>query len=108
MEYAREKVFTKEVKEEIYDLCKARWEWYKEQDGAYYPSRHDQKVFNDVAEHYGLPYQLIDEIYDEVSKEKAEGIVKGMSKAQMAQMLDQIVKGNAETPWGQMELKKKK
>lgn len=108
MAYKQEKVFTKEVKKEIHDFCEKRWEFYKEKDGAYFPSKHDTKVFDDVSEHYGLPCQLIEEIFNEVSKEKAEAMVKGMNKKQMAQMFDQIVKGNAETPWGQAELKKNK
>lgn len=108
MAYIREKCLTREVKEEIFNYCKSRWDFYKEQDGAYYPSKHDVKVITDAAEHYGIRYQDANEIYDEVSKEKAKAMVKGMTKAQMAQMFDGIVKGNAETPWGQMELNKKK
>ena len=104
----QEKVITKEVKEEIHDLCDSRWDYYKKQDGAYYPSKHDDKVFADVAEHFCITSNEAENYFNEIAKEKAEAQLKGMSKAQMVKMFDEIVKGNAETPWGQIELNKKK
>lgn len=102
------KSFTQEEKKQIHDYCKERWGYYQKMDGAYYPSKHDVKVINDAANHYGISYQDADDIFMEISKAEADQMVKGMSKTQMVNLFDSIIKGNADTPWGQMELKNKK
>lgn len=87
-------------KKGIYNYCEKMWDKLKEEDGAYYPSKHDDLVFDDAAKHFNLSVNQIKDIHGEVSRELADARIKGMTKEQMLSEMKQIAENNAETPWG--------
>jgi len=90
-------------KKEIYNYCEALWDQYKLEDGGYFPSKHDKKVFQEAAEHFNMDSSEIEEIWHCVSKIEAGQQVKGLSKKQIKAEMFDIVKDNAETPWGKQK-----
>lgn len=92
---------------EVYQYCQDRWDFYEVKDGGYYPSKHDHRVFEDAAQEFGMTSEAVMKVFDKIDKlHVQQQHIERMSKTQMAQMFDNIVKGNAETPWGAHEIKK--
>lgn len=90
----------------VYQFCQDRWDYYQAKDGGYYPSKHDPKVFEDVSKKFCITTEVAKEIFGKVDKVHVQQQhIEKMSKAELAQMFDKIIKGNAETPWGAKEIK---
>lgn len=106
MNTTKSKVWDKESKEELHKFCVNRWDYYKDADGGYYPSRHDEKVITEAAEQFAISYEDAEKLFNEIDKEKADNLVKPMSKSEILKLFESILKNNAETPWGQAELNK--
>lgn len=91
---------------EIYNYCEERWDYYEKRDGGYYPSKHDNTVLNEAANKFNITSKEAERAYSKISSEKANKMVKGLSKKQIVAKTEEIVRGNKETPWG-MGLDKK-
>lgn len=61
---------------QIYMYCKKRWEYYEKKDGAYLPSKHDKRVFEDASKEFGLPESQCEACFDMIDKPLAEHMVK--------------------------------
>lgn len=86
-------------KKGIYNYCIKKWDELKEKDEGYFPSKHDDVVFEDAAKHFNLTEDEVNKIFSEVSKEIADKNVKGLTQEEKLQQLKQIVRDNAENPW---------
>lgn len=94
--------------ENLHKYCISRWEYYKEKDGAYLPSKHDAAVFSDASEYFKLSESACEYWFNKVDKVEADKKVKGIkSQADFKALCDEIVKGNGENPWGTEETLKK-
>lgn len=86
-------------KKGIYNYCIKKWDDLKEKDGGYFPSKHDDVVFEETAKHFNLSVDEVGKIFSEVSKEIADKNVKGLTQEEMLKQIKQIVGDNAESPW---------
>jgi len=86
-------------KKGIYNYCNKNWAELKEKDNGYFPSKHDDAVFEDVAKHFNLSVDEVSKVFSEVSKEISDKNVKGLTQEEMLQQMKQIVGDNAESPW---------
>ncbi|KNY26349.1 hypothetical protein [Pseudobacteroides cellulosolvens] len=92
----------------VYEFCDTKWKYYIKRDGAYYPSKHDDLVLNEAASEFNITFDEAKAIFNKVSNEIVQEEVKGMSQNQIRNAIKDVIEGNAETPWGQEKLKKKK
>lgn len=94
----------------VYQFCQSKWDFYQAQDGGYYPSKHDPKVFNDASKKFDITSAEAKKIFNKIDHEHVaaqQDKIDHMSKPQLAEALKKIVEGNAETPWGAQKVKNK-
>ncbi|AGK96770.1 hypothetical protein [Clostridium pasteurianum] len=84
----------------IWEYCENRWDFYKQKDGGYYPSKHDDVVLNEVADKFNISAKEVKCIFNKVSYDKAQDQIKGMTQEQIKNELEKVVRNNKETPWG--------
>ena len=86
---------------QIYMYCKKRWGYYKKRDGAYLPSKHDKKVFEDASKEFDLPASQCEECFDMIDKPLAEHMVKeAIRNGKTLELCDEVLGDNGENPWG--------
>jgi transcription termination factor Rho len=88
----------KELK--IWKYCEGRWNFYKQKDNGYYPSKHDIVVLTEVADKFNMSIKEIESVFNKVSYDKAQEQIKGMTKEEIKNELEKIARNNKETPWG--------
>lgn len=91
---------------EIYTFCESRWNYYEKRDKGYFPSKHDSLVFEEASRHFNISLEEVEKSFNKIAKLKADQEVKNMTKKQMVDTFENILRNNKETPWGQ-ELDKK-
>jgi hypothetical protein len=86
---------------QIYMYCKKRWEYYEKKDGAYLPSKHDKRVFEDASKEFGLPESQCEACFDMIDKPLAEHMVKeAIRNGKSLELSDEVLGSNGENPWG--------
>lgn len=87
--------------EKIYRFCKERWKVYEKQDGAYLPSKHDKKVFEDASKEFGISEKECEYWFDCVDKPIAEQLVQdAIKEGKYFELCEFALNGNGENPWG--------
>ena len=87
--------------ERVHRFCVNRWEFYKKQDGAYLPSKHDRQVFEDASKEFNLSASACEYWFNKVEKPLAEKKVReGIANGDFKKMCEEIMVGNGESPWG--------
>lgn len=92
----------KEIKnEDIYMFVRNRWDFYKERDGVYLPSKHDKQVYKDASKEFGIPDEECECRFNAVNKGIAEEKVKkAIASGKIEALFDEILVANGESPWG--------
>lgn len=87
--------------EKIHKFCVDRWEFYKERDGAYLPSKHDKQVFEDASKEFNLPVSACEYWFNKVDKPIADKMVNESRKnGKFKELCETVLAGNGESPWG--------
>ncbi|AKA70164.1 hypothetical protein [Clostridium scatologenes] len=86
---------------QIYTYCNERWAFYKKIDGGYYPSKHDSVVLEEVAKKFNITPEKAEKIYRKIVATKTVKQCKGLTNKEKDKLLEDIVRDNKETPWGQ-------
>lgn len=87
--------------EKIHKFCIDRWEFYKKQDGAYLPSKHDKQVFEDASKEFGISARSCEYWFNKIDKPLAEKMVKeSIKNGSFKQLCNDVLMGNGENPWG--------
>lgn len=87
--------------EKVHKFCIDRWEFYKKQDGAYLPSKHDKQVFEDASKEFGISARSCEYWFNKIDKPLAEKMVKeSIKNGSFKQLCNDVLVGNGENPWG--------
>lgn len=87
--------------EKIHKFCIDRWEFYKKQDGAYLPSKHDKQVFEDASNEFGVSAKCCEYWFNKIEKPLAEKMVKeSIYNGNFMKLCEDVLVGNGESPWG--------
>lgn len=87
--------------EKIHKFCVNRWEYYKNKDGAYLPSKHDKQVFEDASKEFNLSTSACEYWFNKVDKPLAEKKVKeAIANGEFKKLCEEVIVGNGESPWG--------
>lgn len=90
----------------VFEYCEQLFMKLKEQDGGYYPSKHDELVISETAKKFSLSPLEVDRIYDEYTKQSADIEIKKINKLPlplrkkvMLQYGADIIKENKDLPF---------
>lgn len=87
--------------EKVHKFCVDRWDFYKNRDGAYLPSKHDKQVFEDASKEFNLSASACEYWFNKVDKPLAEKRVKeAIDNGAFKKLCEEVVIGNGENPWG--------
>lgn len=92
----------------IRNYCLRKWDEYKERDGIYSPSKHDNLVLSDAAEHFNMDINEIERIFNKVDSVISNEMVSKMSFSEKLKLWNEILEDNANSPWGQAKLRRNK
>lgn len=84
---------------ELYDFCNSRWEYYIAKDGGYYSSKHDEIVFRETSEKFGVTPEEAYEIFQRVGKPIADEEVSKMTPREIRDTAIKIIIDNKENPF---------
>lgn len=90
----------------IYEYCENLYDKYSKDDGGYYPSKHDKKVFEEASKHFDISLDKVKKIYNDMSKISANKWIKKkgkISKDDSLKYLSDIVKNNRDLPFYKLE-----
>ncbi|MCI5586425.1 MAG: hypothetical protein MR384_00830 [Lachnospiraceae bacterium] len=91
--------------EKIHKFCVDRWEFYKERDGAYLPSKHDKQVFEDASKEFNMPVSACEYWFNKVDKPLAEKKVsEAIANGEFKKLCEEVMIGNGESPWGLQDI----
>lgn len=92
----------------IHGFCVDKWEFYKERDGAYLPSKHDKKVFEDASKEFNMPVSACEYWFNKIDKPLAEKKVsEAVANGEFKKLCEEVMIGNGENPWGLQDIFRK-
>lgn len=87
--------------EKVHRFCVNRWDYYKNKDGAYLPSKHDKQVFEDASKEFNMPASACEYWFNKADKPLAEKRVKeAIANGEFKKLCEEVIVGNGESPWG--------
>lgn len=87
--------------EKVHRFCVNRWDYYKNKDGAYLPSKHDKQVFEDASKEFNMPASACEYWFNKADKPLAEKRVKeAITNGEFKKLCEEVIVGNGESPWG--------
>ncbi len=94
----------------IVESCQKYFMDLEAQDGGYYPSKHDKKVFDFVAKEFGITEEEVLRVYDEYTKhaaeiemEKIKKLPPALRKKAIQDKFSDILRNNRDLPYYKME-----
>lgn len=94
----------------VFEYCEQLFMKLKEQDGGYYPSKHDEFVISETAKYFSLSISEVNRIYNEYTKQSADIQIKKINrlplplrKKVMLQRGTDIMKENKDLPFYKFE-----
>lgn len=94
----------------IVEACQKKFKDFELQDGGYYPSKHDKKVFELVSKEVSLTEEEVIRIYDEYTKhaadiemEKIKKLPVALRKKVMQNKFSDILRNNRDLPYYKLE-----
>jgi len=90
----------------VYEYCELLFQEYERNDNGYYPSKHDDAVFQKAALNFGIPVEEVKEIYSAHSKISADIEIKrinklppALRKKAMMKRAQDIMRNNRDLPF---------